>query len=64
MFLKLSDTVRLVCKQESGELLQLDKLASEKTGVMEKTSAMVLAVTYLHDPPPVICCRCTKKCLF
>ena len=61
---KLRKAVRFVCDQETGGVMQPDKLASEKMGVMDETAASVLAGKHLHDPPPVLHRRCTTKRLF
>ena len=45
---KLHETVRFACKRESGGVLLPNKSASNKMGIMEETSATVLAIKHPH----------------
>ena len=62
---KMYKAVRCFCKQETGGVVQPNKLTLDKMGVMDETVAPVLAGnTHTKPPPPVLCWRCTKKQLF
>ena len=51
---KLCEAIRFVCAQETGVFLQTNKLALDKTGVINETAASVLTkniCTNTHHPP-------------
>ena len=57
---KLCEAYIFVCELELRAVLLTNKKASCKTGVTEKTVAMVLAKK-TPPPPPILLWRCTKK---